>query len=694
MHKHFYRGRRIFFMKTKLIAQETPLHKVFSDDFLFTIPSVQRPYSWTIDEAGELLDDILEFINHYDITENNISNVDEPYFLGSIVLVKEDSPKSEVLDGQQRLTTLTILFSVLRDILSDEYANDIEKMVVQKGNRLLGTQDTYRLHLRKRDDEFLKKYIQEKGMTHKLSREIQFKTDTQKAIRDNAIYFMERLNEIDEDIVKTLPLVLATLCYIVVVSTPNFDSAFRIFTVLNDRGLDLLPSDIFKARVIGAVPENEQDFYTTKWEDVEVSLGRDRFNKLFDHIRMIIQKRKGGANYKDEYDEIFSKLTGKTFINEILIPYSEIYLNLINYKSHYSNDPKIVKILSLLNRIDNNDWIPVAMYYIRNNNENLEDFLSLLEQFAGISMVLRKNFNWRMSKYSQILRQMEQGMDIFSKESLLKVTDDEKKAALEKINGDVYTELKDTVRRYLLLRLDSLLTQGQPFYDHSVITVEHVLPQTPREGSEWLKTFSNPSKYVHKLGNLVLLTRAKNSQARNYDFLKKKTSYFKSKNGVTTFALTTQVIQENEWTPKILEERQKNLINLLRKAWNLNNSNTSTLYKEQINTFNNINENKYFISAARGANAVGSPVADGFKVFKGSHFAKSISDSYQQSYIELRKELINKGLLVINESNSLYLVEDYTFSSASTAAALVMGRSANGLTEWKTISGELLKDRD
>src|SRR5690606_21441762 len=210
-------------------------------------------------------------------------------------------------------STLNILFSLLPDILIDDYANDIEQMVVQKGSRILGTQDTYRLHLRKRDDEFLKKYIQEKGMTHKLTTDTPFKTDSQKAIRDNAMYFMERLNEIDEEIVKTLPLVLATLCFIVVVSTPNFDSAFRIFTVLNDRGLDLLPSDIFKARVIGAIPENEQEFYTSKWEDVEVSLGRDRFNKLFDHIRMIIQKRKGSANYKDEYDDIFSKVTGKHF---------------------------------------------------------------------------------------------------------------------------------------------------------------------------------------------------------------------------------------------------------------------------------------------------------------------------------------------------------------------------------------------
>lgn len=352
--------------------------------------SVQRPYSWTIDEAGELLDDLLEFIDHYDITEENVNNVDEPYFLGSIVLVKRNGPNSEVLDGQQRLTTLTILLAVLRDYLSEDYANDIERMIVQRGSKILNTQDTYRLCLRKKDNDFFKYYIQEKGSVKKLNEDISCKTDSQRLIRENALYYIDRLNDLDEKVVKALPLVIATLCYIVVVSTPNFDSAFRIFTVLNDRGLDLMTSDIFKARVIGDITENEQDNYTLKWEDVEVLLGRDRFNKLFDHVRMVIQKRKGSANYKDEYDEIFSAISGKPFIDEILIPYSEIYLKLVDYRSFYSHQPQLVKILSLLNRIDNNDWIPLAMYYMRHYNNRLEEFLNRLEVFAGTSMILRK----------------------------------------------------------------------------------------------------------------------------------------------------------------------------------------------------------------------------------------------------------------------------------------------------------------
>ncbi|WP_245640151.1 DUF262 domain-containing protein [Paenibacillus dakarensis] len=556
---------------TTLSAQEMPLHKVFSDDYLFTIPAVQRPYSWTTDQAGELLDDLLQFIEENEITATNVTQKQEPYFLGSIVLVKREKPDSEVLDGQQRLTTLTILLAVLRDALGGEYASNIEAMILQKGNRMLNKSDMYRLQLRNIDNDFFKNNIQILGSTSKLTPETPVKTDSQRAIKDNALFFIEKLNELKEETIQSLPSVIATLCYLVIVSTPNFDSAFRIFTVLNDRGLDLMMSDIFKAKVIGDIKDNQRDYHTQRWEDVEISLGRDHFNKLFDHIRMIVQKRKGSANYKEEYHEIFKKISGCEFIDEYLIPYGDIFQKIINYRAYY-NDPEIVKILSLLNRIDNNDWIPPAMYFMKNykyDNTKLLKFLSRLEVLAGVGMILRKNFNWRMSKYSLILREMEQGKDLFSKESSIEVVDEDKKEVLEKLKGDVYTDLKDTARRYVLLRLDSLLTNGQPYYDHSVITVEHVLPQNPKPDSEWLKHFAHPEEYVHKLGNLVLLTRAKNSQARNYDFQKKKTSYFQTSNGVSSFALTTQVIQETEWTPDVLLSRQNKLIKLLEKEWEL-----------------------------------------------------------------------------------------------------------------------------
>ncbi|PHJ58205.1 hypothetical protein VF14_32425 [Nostoc linckia z18] len=128
------------------------------------------------------------------------------------------------------------------------------------------------------------------------------------------------------------------------------------------------------------------------------------------------------------------------------------------------------------------------------------------------------------------------------------------------------------IRQYVLLRLDSALSGGGVNYDYSVITVEHVLPQNPSEGSKWLQWFPDEEEriqYVHRIGNLVLLSRNKNSEAQNYDFDKKKEKYFFSKKGVCPFVLTTQVLQQSVWTPEVIQQRQEDCLQSLRKIWRL-----------------------------------------------------------------------------------------------------------------------------
>lgn len=99
----------------------------------------------------------------------------------------------------------------------------------------------------------------------------------------------------------------------------------------------------------------------------------------------------------------------------------------------------------------------------------------------------------------------------------------------------------------------------------------------------------------------------------------------------------------------------------------------------------------FFIKAARGADAEGEPTSDGFVVFKGSKAAGLTVPSMTSNFLNLRQKLIDEKAIVEN-GNSYEFVEDYIFSSPSTAAAMVMGRNANGLTEWKLKSGNTLKE--
>ena len=141
-------------MPETIKASEQNLDKVFCDDYLFEIPFYQRPYAWTTDEVSELLEDLLFAMKRGD---------DVPYFLGSIVLVKGGGADSKVIDGQQRLTTLTILLCTLRDLADGDVRTALDARVRQRPDPLAGTREVMRLSLRPRDQDFFRANVQQDG---------------------------------------------------------------------------------------------------------------------------------------------------------------------------------------------------------------------------------------------------------------------------------------------------------------------------------------------------------------------------------------------------------------------------------------------------------------------------------------------------------------------------------------------------
>src|SRR5436309_15367526 len=145
--------------KMNIHGSEFPIKKIFSDDFVFTIPVYQRAYAWTIEESEELFQDLIRAIGDAEEAIEDIS----PYFLGSIVLIKGDEPDAQVVDGQQRLATLTMLLAAIRSLISFNYADSLTSFLCEKGNVITSTPERYRLRLRDRDAAFFQKYVQEKG---------------------------------------------------------------------------------------------------------------------------------------------------------------------------------------------------------------------------------------------------------------------------------------------------------------------------------------------------------------------------------------------------------------------------------------------------------------------------------------------------------------------------------------------------
>lgn len=557
--------------KISIHGSEYPVAKVFSDDFFFEVPLYQRPYAWTTEHAGELLDDLLTSIND---GKDQVEDLN-PYFLGSIVLIKGDQPESQIIDGQQRLITLTILLSSLRSLIPPQ-SEALTDFIYEKGNPIKGTRNRYRITLRERDAEFFQKYVQDEDGIEKLI-DINPATlsDSRRNIFENTRLFKEHLEALSENDRFRLAQYIINGCYLVVVSTPDLDSAYRIFSVLNDRGLDLSHTDILKAEIIGKIPENEQDSYAKKWEDIEEELGRELFQELFVHIRTIYRKAKLQDTILKEFRQYVQPAKNPMeFIDNVLVPYADAF-NIIKTGSYPSDfeDDEINTLLKWLNWIDNYDWVPPAIsYFSRHGNKShtLQKFLTNLERLAAGLMILRANINKRNERYSRLLTAIEDGTDLFSPNSPLQLTDNEIREIIKILRSDVYSIQK--IRRYILLRLDSALSGGEASYKYSDVTVEHVLPQNPAPDSIWVTWFPDKEereKYVNCIGNLVLLSNKKNSQAQNRDFDWKKKKYFAARKGVSPFVLTSQVLQEDNWTSEVIERRQKESIETLKNVWNL-----------------------------------------------------------------------------------------------------------------------------
>ena len=561
-------------MSKKITGAEYPLMKIFSSDFAYFIPSYQRPYAWTEEEAGILFDDLYDFYK---------TVVDDNYFLGSIVLIKEeDKPRSDVIDGQQRLTTLTILLAALTSYFDGDLRNDYLDYLKEPGRISQGIPYRPRLCLRLKDQPFFEKYIQNVQLDELTNiNPTILPNEAQRHIQTNCKILLEKIDKafksVDE--IKAFGSFLVQRCFIVAVYTPSQQSAFRVFSVMNSRGLDLLPTDIIKADIMGNIlPEKQQEIYTDKWENLEVQTSRTGFNDLFGHVRMIFVKAKAKRTVLEEFREFVlpTVSSGEELIDNVLTPYADSYCEIKD--SHYNSNKNVSEVndyLLWLNRIDNSDWMPSAILFLaqqRNEPDYVLWFFKKLERLAAYLNITSKDINKRIERYSKILSEIEAGIhSMQSPLQTVELTDEEKKEFLETLDGNIYG-LTARRRNYVILRLDSFVSCGGASYDSRILTIEHVLPQTVDPKSNWAKLWPNEDDrniWLNKIANLVPLTRRHNSQAQNYDFDVKKTSYFTGKNGTTSYALTTQVLGEQDWGKSVVAARQHNLLNEFKNNWEL-----------------------------------------------------------------------------------------------------------------------------
>lgn len=549
-------------------AHERTIGRIFGDEYVFEIPPYQRPYAWELDQARELLSDLLSAMD-----QGAGSDV---YFLGSIVLIKRPAtPESMVVDGQQRLTTLTILLSVMRDLTTDpESKFERRAYVHQKASADKGTADRYRLLLRDRDRAFFLKTVQDMNATSALPPPDRLEGSQQRIV-ENAAHFRSELENMDEDRRNRLFAFIIQRCYLVVVAVPTQDAARRIFTVLNARGMDLTPTDILKADLLERAGSLKEADLARRWEEIELTVGRDRFVELFGQLRMIFEREKPRTALDVGFAKAVAAFTGdaETFVGDILEPLasaSDLLAKPEAFAKRYGTEAG--RALRSLHRIDNKDWLPPMLLQLwRQQSAGSSDIAAFtvdLERLAYFLFVVRADVNERIVRFSAVMDEIEPRP---GKSALLgmKLTDEEQALFLSALAGPIYR--KSRVCKPVLQRLDEALSSGGATYEEPT-SIEHVLPQTITSQSEWADLFPDETErdyWTHRLANLVFLTRRINIRASNWDFERKKKTYFASPDGVSPFPITQSVLQATAWTADVLAARQEFLLEKLADLWRL-----------------------------------------------------------------------------------------------------------------------------
>ncbi|MCY9658484.1 DUF262 domain-containing HNH endonuclease family protein [Paenibacillus chondroitinus] len=562
----------------KIEAKEILLKDLFSAKFLFQIPGYQRPFSWEKDNFDQLFEDIKDAMEYADL-----HRIEDNYFLGSIILqVKEEKPDGagiyDVVDGQQRLTTLTILLAVLRDLVQvSEAKKFLQEKIYQMANVYENIPEKVRLLVREKDRDFFKKHI----LTIQGTESVTFLDN--RLISESQINMVEAIStfsqkffindQLHNELLDRMIKFIFNNCVLVYVKTGSFTSAYRLFSILNDRGMPLSTADLLKSSNLGEVADNTaKERYQKKWEDVEEELGRDKFDELIGHIRTILVKDKAKKSIIAEYEEIIfkknSRLRGKQFI-EMIEEIADIYKEHLMNAHVRTRNPKLYNLMSIMrDYIPNSDWIPVYISFARKftDENDIYTFLVKLEKLVATNWLLEITPTARIVEMNRLLQIIEIENDV------TKILDDDL-FDITQYEGDVVAAIdspnfyKKKYCKYVLLRLDMLLSENHNIMKAytGVITVEHVLPQNP--SSEWSADFNDETRkfWTHRLGNLVLLSRMKNSSANNRSFDKKVKTYLSK--GMTDFTITKELSKYNDWNPSTLEERHFALTKVLADFW-------------------------------------------------------------------------------------------------------------------------------
>ncbi|WP_441710852.1 DUF262 domain-containing protein [Helicobacter pylori] len=550
---------------------------VVGNDTYYQIPIYQRPYQWTEENCEKLLDDL--FFNYEDDRESD-------YFCGSLVLIaiSEDSKAKiyDVVDGQQRLSTFILLAKVLVTLYSERLTEESKDYLQESLNGRYGKKDRLNFNAigfnSKKDFQYSLTSFNDALVSNNKNNYLK-----------NAVCLKNYLKKKEiEDINDFIEWLYFKVVFITI-TCPDADKALRIFNVLNARGLALSATDIFKGELLKHTKEHEREEFVSRWNALSQKCSDNdlKIETLFSWYLTYLNPKTSKEKMEKRLVTWFENLN-KTPLEYLdgVEDFYNAYVEVLEMPDRHAH---------LLSYKEDNYWraILCASLLHRYSQSEIEALKKLLVNFYYQNWVAEQKEPKKQTSCN-IIKALKEKKSIRDIASIVvkKYLDDKNITQRFKENlqdSNLYTKFyfagksvkKNSWLKPVLILVEYFISDDPKpkRIEKNDFHVEHILPQNPDPSSQWVKDFSEEERelYTHSLANLTLLGGEKNTKASNKDFKEKKEIYMghavklgKDKRGreqtfkvMTCYKMTIDVAQYTEWTPKSLEKREKELIEII-----------------------------------------------------------------------------------------------------------------------------------
>ncbi len=555
-------------------AEEKSIRNLFQEKISYKIPSYQRPYSWERDEIEKFCEDIIL----------SFKNNDE-YLLSSIILVEHKKDKLyEVIDGQQRLTTISIFLSVLKSFLQNK--DNLEDI----NNRILnGTEiRLQRVQTDKSYHQDFQNVLQ--NFNYEEFKELVKKRKYKKNnYYQNSLIIYDFLNsefckEIDFD--EFYEEFFIDKVYLIRVYTTQESKAMRLFEVLNSRGLPLKNSDLIKNHIMEQIYEtydedNKQDgveSFEEQWKQIVNGLNiiNENIENLFTYFVYMKLKENPKNNLFEEFKLIIKKEYNSdkkidVFIKDF-IKFYETFMDLLNDKTDISIFRKINSMTYLR---EGRFWKTILISYkLFYPKENISKLVDIIFKFYYLNFIAGESVNpYKQFSFNLIKDIVEQKLDF---DKLQKNIDDyyKKQNTLYRfksnLTGEIYREKWSKILFYIIEYFKYKDKEDIEIFEknNKKIQLEHIFPQNTKNWKDVLGKDPNIKELTNTLGNLTLLFQSNNVKCSNFNFKTKLGIYQQSEK----FSHTKEILKYEKWNSPTINERERLLLKQLEEIFNIKNN--------------------------------------------------------------------------------------------------------------------------